>query len=134
MLNCQIEKVYEESDAWIDLGNLGLPFFRTGSREICNPAPMDTDVDFVILDMKDNGSFEENGFKIMSGKMISSVSHDYGDSDFETYRRGEVNLIVVHSWEDFKKWKAATAAAKNMNLTKKHERIALFQGILYGNW
>jgi hypothetical protein len=129
MLKWHIEKVYEESDAWVDLGNLGLPFLRTGSREICNPAPMDTDADFVILDLKDDANFEENGFK-----MMSSESYEYGDGDFETYRRGEVNLIVVHSWDDFKKWKAATAAAKNMNLTKKHERIELFQGILYGNW
>ena len=51
-----------------------------------------------------------------------------------SYRRGEVNLIVVSEWPSFKAWKAATAAAKQMNVKEKEKRIKLFQGVLYGNW
>ena len=120
---------YLETDAMMALGGLGLPFFRTGSRETCNPAPQDTDVDFVILDMQ-KFSPESMGFYLTTETGIGS----YGDGDFQTYRQGEVNLIVVHSWADFKAWKAATAAAKQMNITDKEKRIALFQGVLYGNW
>ena len=120
---------YFEHHAIIDLGNLGLPFFRTGSREICHPAPTNTDVDFVILDLSAMTKWEKNGFT-----MTTKADEQYGATDFETYRRGEVNLIVVHSWEKFRAWKAATAAAKQMNLTDKKKRIALFQGVLYGNW
>jgi hypothetical protein len=119
---------YHEHEAIVDLGNLGFPFFRTGSREICNPAPSNTDVDFVVLDLKGSGSFEKNGYTMTTDEEYE------GGSSFETYRRGEVNLIVVHDWATFKKWRAATAAAKQMNLTDKQKRIALFQGILYGNW
>ena len=120
---------YLETDAMFALGGLGLPFFRTGSREICNPAPQDTDVDFVILDMQKFNP-ESMGFYLTTETGIES----YGDGDFQTYRHGEVNLIVVHNWADFKAWKAATAAAKQMNITDKEKRIALFQGVLYGNW
>jgi hypothetical protein len=121
---------YLETDAIIDLANLGKPYFRTGSREICKPAPQDTDVDFVVLDLTGDNSFEHNGFTMTT----EDRREEYGETDFETYRRGEVNLIVVHSWAAFKAWKAATAAAKQMNITDKEKRIALFQGVLYGNW
>ena len=119
---------YLETDAMMALGGLGLPFFRTGSRETCNPAPQDTDVDFVIL-VVNKFEPESIGFKLTTDDIEC-----YGDGDFQTYRQGEVNLIVVHSWADFKAWKAATAAAKQMNITDKEKRIALFQGVLYGNW
>ena len=125
-----MEHEYFEHNAIIDLGKLGFPFFRTGSREICKPAPQDTDVDFVVLDLKSNGGFDRNGFFITT----EDRSNEYGETDFETYRRGEVNLIVVHSWGRFKAWRAATASAKQMNIMEKSKRIALFQGVLYGNW
>jgi len=121
---------YTEQEAWVDLGNLGFPFFRTGSREICSPPPMDTDADFVVLDLKGNGTYEKNGFTLTTKEDLE----EYGNSDFYTYRRGEVNLIVVSTWDQFKAWRAATASAKQMNLKDKSKRIALFQGILYGNW
>ena len=121
---------YTESQAWNVLGTLGFPFFRTGSREICVPAPLNTDVDFVVLDIHDNGLFERNGFSLGT-----QVDHEeYGNADFLSYRRGEVNLIVVNSWGSFKAWKAAIAAAKQMNMLDKANRIALFQGVLYGDW
>jgi hypothetical protein len=120
---------YTEDQAWVDLGNLGMPFMRTGSREICSPAPMDTDADFVVLDLRGSGNFESNGFK------MTAEPENYGfEAPFITYRRGEVNLIVVDGWPQFKAWKAATAAAKQMNIKDKQKRIALFQGVLYGNW
>lgn len=121
---------YNEHQAWIDLGNLGLPFFRTGSREICSPPPLNTDVDFVVLDIENVGVFEKNGF------LLTTIedTKKYGNVDFHTYRRGEVNLIVVDNRRSFFDWKRATAAAKKKNVKSKFQRIALFQGILYGNW
>ena len=123
---------YFEADAIMDLSQAGTPYFRTGSREICSPAPYDTDVDFVALDLI-GFKFEGMGFELTTDQKEGNNA-SYGDGDFETYRQGEVNLIVVHDWADFKAWKAATAAAKQMNITDKEKRIALFQGVLYGNW
>ena len=76
------------------------------------------------------GSYEANGFKNTSEDGLN----EYGQSNFRTYRRGEVNLIVVDTYTEFRKWRVATAAAKQMNLVKKQDRIDLFQGVLYGNW
>ena len=123
--------VYNEIDAVKDLTASGLPFFRTGSREICDPAPTDTDVDFVVLDLNRTSDFERDGYPRTTKDQRSRYG---GPPEFNTYRRGEVNLIVVHSWGSFDAWRAATAAAKQMNLLDKVERIALFQGVLYGNW
>lgn len=106
-------------------------FMRTGSREICNPPPMDTDVDLVVLDKdyKLDAILIKNGYSC-----TTNCDDEYGDTDFETYRNGEVNIIVIHTAQQFMAWKVATAAAKQLNLMEKHQRIGLFQGVLYGNW
>jgi len=122
---------YYEHEAITLLAGLGLKFFRTGSREICRPAPTDTDADFVVLGMgRRGGDLTNFGFTHTN----LDTSNDYQDTDIETYRRGEVNLIVVFDKTEFWKWKVATAAAKQMNIKEKRRRIALFQGVLYGNW
>ena len=110
-----------------------LEFFRTGSREICDPAPTDTDVDFVVF---------AHGFHVVrriaqAGFTNTSAPHadTYGGSGpFETFRCGEVNLIVTNSDSFYDAWCGATTIAKRLNLLNKDERIALFQGILYCNW
>jgi 4-hydroxyphenylpyruvate dioxygenase-like putative hemolysin len=104
-----------------------LPHFRTGSREICNPPVMNTDVDFVVLNKK-NVDFSE-------WLDTTGTDDSYGTSlTFRTYRSGEVNLIIVNSNAEFTKWHIATVAAKALNMVDKHSRIVLFQGVLYGNW
>lgn len=119
---------FSEAEGYAYLAGLGLKFFRTGSREICSPAPLDTDVDFVVLDKRGQVDFESEGFR------VTSHIEDYGDATMCMYRQGEVNLIVIDDPQVFWRWKVATAAAKQMNLTDKAQRIALFQGVLYGNW
>ena len=111
------------------LGKMNLPFFRTGSREICDPAPTDTDADFVLLDLG-KADLEKHGFLCLS-------LHEYGGNSgmqFEVWQKGECQIIAVCSWPDFRAWKAATSAAKAQNITDKTKRQALFQGILHGNW
>lgn len=95
---------YKEQDEIVDLQNLGVPFFRTGSREICNPPVMNTGVDFFVCDFK-GINFERIGFQ-----RTNPETDNYGSTDFETYRRGEVNIIVVGGIDDFQKWRVATAA------------------------
>lgn len=120
---------YTEKMATDWLSQRGFPFLRTGSREICDPPVMDTDVDFVVLDV-DDFPFERAGWR------ATGEQEGYGadSSSFATFRSGEVNLIVVRNRTDFWKWRVATAAAKQLNIMNKNERQALFQGVLYGNW
>lgn len=116
------------------LQNTGMRWFRTGSRVICNPPVMNTDADFVVLCDSQRGHerIEEAGF------INTSEDHgdDYGarDAPFTTYRCGEVNLIVTDAEWFFTNWCGATDIAKRLNLLDKADRIALFQGVLYGNW
>jgi len=121
---------YSQKTATEWMVNNGLQHFMTGSREICNPPVMDTDVDFVILNLGSPTLIEDDGWVETTG---SDESYDH-QLNFRTFRSGEVNLIVVDNYVDFTKWRVATAAAKALNLRDKQARIALFQGVLYDNW
>lgn len=121
---------YTEKTAKEWLSEKKLAHFRTGSREICNPPVMNTDVDFVVLHKRSPMDIEDAGWLNTTG-----TDESYGTSmTFRTYRSGCVNLIVVNTNVDFTKWHIATVAAKALNMTEKRQRIALFQGVLYGNW
>lgn len=118
---------YDELSAIEFLQGNNLPYIKTGSRVICDPPVMDTDIDIVVLDLR-GFPFEEHGFE------CTNMSDEYDETKFDTYRQGEVNLIVVNDWGQFKAWRVATESAKSMNLKNKDERISHFQGVLYGNW
>lgn len=118
---------YDELSAIEFMQSKKLPYLKTGSRIICDPPVMDTDIDIVVLDTG-GVYFDKYGFE------NTNMSDEYDETDFDTYRQGEVNLIVVHTVEEFRAWKTAAESAKAMNLTNKDDRIAHFQGVLYGNW
>jgi hypothetical protein len=120
---------YNEQTARDWLVHNELQHFVTGSREICNPPVLDTDIDFVVLDPRNRN------FSLQGWIETTDTEDTYGfDAQFSTYRSGDVNLIVVDSKVEFMKWRVATAAAKHMNILDKQDRINLFQGVLYGNW
>ena len=124
-----LDRMYDMEDYELiqKLGSLGIRFVQTGSKYICNPPVLNTDADFVIFDTsKFNPG--NNGF------FLTNQSDEYGSTDFDTYRNGDINLIVVKNYQEFRKWEVATAAAKQLNIKDKQKRIQLFQGVLYGNW
>ena len=108
-------------------------FQRTGSRETCNPAPTDTDVDFVVFarDPRVVRCIAQAGFTNTSAPHVDTYG---GSGPFETFRCGEVNLIVTYDERFYDAWCGATMIAKRLNLMNKADRIALFQGFLYCNW
>ena len=107
---------------------------RTGSREICNPAPADTDEDWLVrtrnifstIHMMDR--LVQHGYKLLGDEEypMSRAGH------FVTYRKGEMNVILTHTKEFYRKFKLATELAKRFNLLDKGDRVALFNGVLYG--
>ena len=104
-------------------------FHMTGSRYICNPVPMDTDEDYVIL-MNDIMQFESLG---ASGFEITTDQESYEDlPSFLAMRLNEFNLVVTYSKEFYERFVDATNQAKELNLLKKADRISLFQSVLYG--
>jgi hypothetical protein len=107
-----------------------------GSRVTCNPAPTDTDQDILcrLRDDKINAlivKLEDTGW-------VSEGSKEYGSSTetrqgFDSYRKGDINLLITVDDDFHRRFLAATSVAKKLNLLEKADRIALFQAVLYGN-
>ena len=106
-----------------------------GSRVTCSPAPTDTDQDILVLveDIEEwrEGMIEE-GFEV-AGSIPADEKNVLGTDQFESYTKGDINLIVTSDAIFFSKFMAATHVAKNLNLLYKDDRIMLFQAVLYGN-
>lgn len=103
-------------------------YSMTGSRYICDPPPMDTDEDYIVLAHDFSLSilyYEIHGFKKFQEK-------DYPDPNFISLRLGEYNLIVTKSEAYYNRFCAATELAKKRNLLNKEDRINLFDMVLYG--
>lgn len=114
---------------------LSLRFEPVGSRITCNPAPMDTDEDFLVLiDESRFGEFYQHvmvdGYELGGSVPLNEVDVD-PDERFSSFTLGTTNLIVTSSELFFDRFMLATAEAKAKNLMVKSERIALFQSILY---
>ena len=119
----------------------------TGSRAICNPAPTNTDEDWVIQvtslerlklfrDFLTEDGWEHNVGEQYEGHM-DLFSEEGELSGFASFKKGvfedetTYNILLVGSHAAFRLWTTATGLAKAMNLTKKSERVDLFRAILY---
>lgn len=100
-----------------------LEFEFSGSRVICHPPVMNTDVDVVILDEAHEYDWESFGFEML-GK-----SYQDGGSGFLAWRMGSVNLIVFDCKSAKEDYMLATRIAKKLNLRCKAARISLFTAI-----
>lgn len=108
-----------------------LSYWSTGSRYICDPPPMDTDNDTVILvedlqkvyeillkeEWKPGGSYHENDKWISFKKEINGVLENY---------------IVTQDTELYGKWVTATELCKKLNLLRKEDRIITFKVVVEG--
>lgn len=110
-----------------------------GSKVTCNPPPTDTDLDVLVL-IKDTNFWSyihhlgDQGFQLGGSDVVPAEEEYLKEWDgFQSYKRGEINLIITTSEEFFDKFMEATAIAKEKNLLKKEDRVALFQKILYNN-
>ena len=101
-----------------------------GSRVTCDPAPTDTDEDWLVL-VRDVPveKLQEAGFS-QEGSPEFYTGNDAGG--FRSWRKGEINLITTQSYEFFRLFLTATYLAQRFNLLRKQDRIALFQAVLYG--
>lgn len=110
------------------LGRYGHRFQMTGSRYICDPPPMDTDEDYVV-----QGHVDLTEALVSAGFVCGSDHVDEYDNDsyFESWRKGDFNIIMVYTSGFYDKFVKATEEAKRLNLTDKKGRIEFFQGVLY---
>lgn len=111
------------------LDSIAVSHEMTGSRVICNPPPMDTDEDHIVLMVEGADlALLDHGFT-----RTQSPAEYEGLEDFHAYRNGVYNVIVTYEPEFFKRFCTATQKAKALNLMDKGDRINLFQRELYGN-
>lgn len=102
----------------------------TGSAFVCDPPVTDTDIDILVLLTPDAaaddflGDLEKAGW-VLGGSSVEALA-EAGD-EFQSYRKGKLNLILTARPQYFARLKLATLMAKQFNLTKKRDRIALFE-------
>lgn len=114
-----------------------------GSRVTCNPAPTDTDEDWLLLletpECEKDATpslaiidpfaiFVKNGF-VQDGDPELYDLMDTGG--FTSWRRGNLNIIATFNERFYDLFKLATKLAKRFNLLSKADRKTLFQAVLY---
>ena len=133
------------------------PFARSvtavGSRVTCNPAPTDTDADYLVLLMPFDDlpeiealasmdqrladvhhALKNDGWELGGSRPDNSVLDDRKETCiFNSYTKGEINLILTADHEFHRAFLAATVVCKHLNLLEKADRVRLFQAVLYGN-
>lgn len=117
-----------------------LKYELVGSRITCDPAPLDTDQDVLVLTTSEL-------WDTSLGAELGLTGFDKGGSDcgnqvdylsqvplsFQSFTKDDLNLIITFDVEFFRRFIAATAVAKSLNLLRKEDRVMLFQAVLYGN-
>lgn len=101
----------------------------TGSREICNPPPMDTDEDWVVLIKNRDAMRELEKVLVIDGWLICGKDYEEAkriDSTFKSYRKGEINLILTQNPLIYERYKFATRLCKYLNIKDKAQRIGVF--------
>jgi hypothetical protein len=116
-----------------------------GSKVTCIPPPENTDTDWLVLfrslqvfliEAKRNGwvvGGSLNGGDVPNDEDVCYEGTEGGMFISLTHSENDDNLVVTTS-EKFKdRFLLATHVAKNLNLLNKHDRIVLFQAVLYNN-
>ena len=108
-----------------------------GSRITCDPAPMDTDEDWLVVCpdseevvAKVTSYLAEEGFEWEGDTQHYQQVCANG---FMSWRNGHLNFIITKNADFGKRHKAATEICRRLNLMMKDQRIMLFQAVLYGN-
>ena len=106
-------------------GSLALAVEPYGSRIVCNPAPTDTDEDWIIL--AQNPYVDERLVKIGFRRTDRDYGHEGHGHPIHSYRREELNILVTTDREFFRRTMEATRLATRFNLLDKADRVALHE-------
>ncbi len=109
-----------------------------GSRVTCDPAPLDTDRDWLVLVQPEHWkafalAMVEAGWAQGGSDIPDDSNETEPDDRFNSYTLGVENVIATCSEVFHRRFLAATSVAKLLNLQEKHERVAMFQAVLYAN-
>lgn len=108
-----------------------------GSRVTCNPAPKNTDADFLVELIGADSLAISKAVNTLSAAGFEWEGNEHyqqaATNGFMSWRKGEINLIVSADVEFVRRHRAATSICKSLNLLRKSDRVAVFQAVLYGN-
>lgn len=135
------EQFQIDDDTRSQIEQIGFTIEPCGSRVTCNPAPEDTDQDYLVALGDPTANVNSAVSDIVS--ILSQTGWQWeGDCDhyqnvaanaFMSWRKDKINLIVTASHDFARRHRAATKLSARLNLLGKPDRIALFQAVLYGN-
>lgn len=112
-----------------DLKGLYLEALLTGSRVMCNPPVLDTDLDVVLLVTDGDAALaiERQGYTL-----TTDATYGVDLNGFCTFRKGDVNLIVTSNAAEFHSWAVATRWCTELNLRSKTDRATFFDIVRHG--
>lgn len=112
--------------------------YHTGSREICDPPPKDTDDDYILLCF-------EGGINALEDKLLDdgyelggSFDAEWREDTFKSYKLHKdddtINLILTLDPVFYENFTKATKLSKALNLLKKEDRVTVFQAVVSDSW
>lgn len=103
--------------------------FPTGSRTVCTPPVMDTDIDYVVLPKNFSLFLKAANTYGYSRK----TWHDGCDKEkYVSLYNGDINLIVIRYRDRFNRFRLATKVACRLNILDRDDRHYLFNSIIDG--
>jgi len=126
--------------------------FKTGSRVICDPPPTDTDEDYILLipvavlgplasHLLTEGYTKGGSLGPVEGSPFLLSEHEYNSDGsvkteglFQSWKKGELNIILTANEQYFDDFVRATFLAKALNLTDKEDRVTLFRALCQNIW
>lgn len=121
-----------------DIGKFHKQITAVGSRVTCEPPVTGTDQDWLVRveSIEDYDLLADylllNGWEIGGSRVPEDVNYLPESQRFNSFVKGDDNVIITKSDEFHRRFLAASAMAKHLNLLKKEDRISLFQAVLYG--
>lgn len=116
----------DEETFVIGLGVLADPEVHAipcGSRFVCDPPVMDTDIDYCLYSKKRLDS------RLLQLGFTGGERYWHRDS-FVSWRRGNHNFIVTDDETLFQRWKFATYVCKTLNIRNKNWRVKIYHAIV----
>lgn len=110
--------------------------YAVGSRRTCDPAPMDTDDDYLIYSFNDLELDKTYASLAPLGWVEDRVGRyrmGQGKGQFISYRKEDKNLIVSSEYSFVEKFLLASSVAKAHNILSKTARIACFD-MVFSEW
>lgn len=99
-------------------------FQATGSRFTCNPPVLDTDEDWICYISKDSKGVERHWMvqEMLENEGFATSEDQENYPDCLSYRKDNINIIVVFDEWLYRNWVKATEVCKYLNLLKKEDR------------